>query len=103
MARHSQGEAQRRRAEEPSRSASACMGGAGLFGGGQPPDPVSVLARADRDGCPRAASCLVAPHKDRDRRCRLRRRQLRPNVRDNWSRLAVASSSTCTCAASLSS
>jgi hypothetical protein len=32
MARHSQGEAQRRRAEEPSRSASACMGGAGLFG-----------------------------------------------------------------------
>jgi hypothetical protein len=44
MTRHSQGEAQRRRAEEPSRSASACMGGAGLFGGASPLTP-SVCSR----------------------------------------------------------
>jgi hypothetical protein len=38
-----------------------------------------------------------------DCRCRLRRREVRPMVSDSIPRLAVASSSICTCAATLSS
>jgi hypothetical protein len=114
MACHGQGKA-------PIRSADVGRGGAGLFVGastllpevfprvrtvtwalGQP--PASRTLRAGPSWLADGRGSSTPPvHEDRDRSCRLRRRRLRPSVWDNSSRLAVASSSTCTCAASLSS